>query len=188
MDRFDVETAEEVELRSSGASEFRVPNAAEDFMDLAAGMNLREVAPPSIPEPPAFEAPAPAPRNESPAAAGVVCANPSRSCSVPGGPTRSGSGPAPAPRDGKHCRSGPFPALLLGPGHQRTVRSFLLSGSPGRPPGGEQQLTAAACRYRPGRCNPVGPGWFCSELWPGVPSEGAAGPGGRSAQGRSGLI
>ena len=35
-DRVDVETTEEVELRSSGASEFRVPNAAEDFMDLAA--------------------------------------------------------------------------------------------------------------------------------------------------------
>jgi hypothetical protein len=66
LDRFDVETAEEVELQSSGASEFRVPNAAEDFMDLAAGMNSREVAPPSIPEPPAFEEPVPAPRNEVP--------------------------------------------------------------------------------------------------------------------------
>jgi hypothetical protein len=38
-DRWDVETAEQVELRSSGAAEFRVPNAAEDFLDLAARMN-----------------------------------------------------------------------------------------------------------------------------------------------------
>jgi hypothetical protein len=34
-DRLHVETTEEVELQSSGASEFRVPNAAEDFMELA---------------------------------------------------------------------------------------------------------------------------------------------------------
>jgi Tfp pilus assembly protein PilF len=34
-DRFEVETASEVELHSSGASEFRVPNAAEDFMEVA---------------------------------------------------------------------------------------------------------------------------------------------------------
>jgi hypothetical protein len=35
-DQLEVETAAEVELQSSGASEFRVPNAAEDFMDLGA--------------------------------------------------------------------------------------------------------------------------------------------------------
>lgn len=34
-DRLDVETTEDVELTSSGAAEFRVPNAAEDFMELA---------------------------------------------------------------------------------------------------------------------------------------------------------
>jgi hypothetical protein len=34
-DRLDVEITEEVELRSSGAMEFRVPNAAEDFMESA---------------------------------------------------------------------------------------------------------------------------------------------------------
>jgi hypothetical protein len=33
FDRLEVETAEDVELQSSGASEFRVPNAAEDFLD-----------------------------------------------------------------------------------------------------------------------------------------------------------
>jgi tetratricopeptide (TPR) repeat protein len=33
VDQFEVETASEVELRSSGAAEFRVPNAAEDFME-----------------------------------------------------------------------------------------------------------------------------------------------------------
>jgi hypothetical protein len=56
-----VETAEEVELQSSGASEFRVPNAAEDFMDAgtaapaqpAPGWPEIEVAPP-----PALEIPA----------------------------------------------------------------------------------------------------------------------------------
>jgi hypothetical protein len=34
-DDLEVETAEDVELQSSGASEFRVPNAAEDFLDVA---------------------------------------------------------------------------------------------------------------------------------------------------------
>jgi hypothetical protein len=34
-DTLEVETAEELELQSSGASEFRVPNAAEEFMDAA---------------------------------------------------------------------------------------------------------------------------------------------------------
>jgi hypothetical protein len=34
-DQFEVETASQVELHSSGASEFRVPNAAEDFMEVA---------------------------------------------------------------------------------------------------------------------------------------------------------
>jgi tetratricopeptide (TPR) repeat protein len=36
FERLEVETAEEVELQSSGASEFRVPNAAEDFLDFSA--------------------------------------------------------------------------------------------------------------------------------------------------------
>jgi hypothetical protein len=39
LGQLEVETAEELELQSSGASEFRVPNAAEDFMDLAAGIS-----------------------------------------------------------------------------------------------------------------------------------------------------
>jgi tetratricopeptide (TPR) repeat protein len=34
VEQLEVETAAEVELQSSGASEFRVPNAAEDFKDL----------------------------------------------------------------------------------------------------------------------------------------------------------
>jgi hypothetical protein len=52
-----VETAEEVELQSSGASEFRVPNAAEDFMD-AGGSTPAAPAWPEIElaSPPAFEA------------------------------------------------------------------------------------------------------------------------------------
>ena len=58
-EQFEVETASEVELRSSGASEFRVPNAAEDFMEAepheapAAELDLirPELAPEPVPEP-----------------------------------------------------------------------------------------------------------------------------------------
>jgi len=58
VENLGVETADEVELQSSGASEFRVPNAAEEFMD--AGTSTP--AAPAWPEielasPPAFEAP-----------------------------------------------------------------------------------------------------------------------------------
>jgi tetratricopeptide (TPR) repeat protein len=58
-DRVDVETAEEVELRSSGAAEFRVPNAAEDFLERTAQMNTaREDTPLASAGPaPAMEAP-----------------------------------------------------------------------------------------------------------------------------------
>src|SRR5207249_2107925 len=53
-DRLDVELEEDVELRSSGAAEFRMPNAAEDFMDLAARMNAaRAELPPTDPPLPA---------------------------------------------------------------------------------------------------------------------------------------
>jgi tetratricopeptide (TPR) repeat protein len=44
-DALEVETAAEVELQSSGASEFRVPNAAEDFMEAATS------PPPVLPAP-----------------------------------------------------------------------------------------------------------------------------------------
>jgi tetratricopeptide repeat protein len=67
-DRVDVELTEDIELRSSGAPEFRVPNAAEDFMELAARMNAaREETPtldsggPATVEPPAAEIPVPEP-------------------------------------------------------------------------------------------------------------------------------
>jgi len=69
-----VETAEEVELQSSGASEFRVPNAAEDFMDGGASTPSAPVWPEiEIASPPAFEASAavegpPQSRNSAPAA------------------------------------------------------------------------------------------------------------------------
>src|SRR5215218_9282852 len=60
-----VETADEVELQSSGASEFRVPNAAEDFMDAgtpasappAPGWPELEVALPALEIPAAPEEP-----------------------------------------------------------------------------------------------------------------------------------
>ena len=45
----EVEMMEEVELQSSGASEFRVPNAAEDFMEAAAAPS--PPAPPQKPSP-----------------------------------------------------------------------------------------------------------------------------------------
>jgi tetratricopeptide (TPR) repeat protein len=45
-DRLDVELTEDVELRSSGADEFRMPNAAEEFMDLAAKMSTAREEPP----------------------------------------------------------------------------------------------------------------------------------------------
>ncbi|HSJ76307.1 MAG TPA: hypothetical protein VK899_09020 [Gemmatimonadales bacterium] len=74
VENLGVETAEEVELQSSGASEFRVPNAAEDFMDAGAATP----AAPGWPEvemssPPAFEIPAaaegsPEPEKSAPAA------------------------------------------------------------------------------------------------------------------------
>src|SRR5829696_586509 len=58
VENLGIETAEEVELESMGASEFRVPNAAEDFMDAdapappAPGWPEIEVAPPPAFEPP----------------------------------------------------------------------------------------------------------------------------------------
>lgn len=53
-----IETAEEVELQSSGASEFRVPNAAEDFMDAGASTSAAPAWPEiELASPPAFEAP-----------------------------------------------------------------------------------------------------------------------------------
>jgi Tetratricopeptide repeat len=54
LGQLEVETDQDLELQSSGASEFRVPNAAEDFMDLAAGMStprsreLEEEIPPPV--------------------------------------------------------------------------------------------------------------------------------------------
>ncbi|MFL5448169.1 MAG: tetratricopeptide repeat protein [Gemmatimonadales bacterium] len=57
-----VETTEEVELQSSGASEFRVPNAAEEFMDAgittpAPASEIEMAPPPAFEAPPAVEGP-----------------------------------------------------------------------------------------------------------------------------------
>jgi hypothetical protein len=69
LDGLEVETAREVELQSSGASEFRVPNAAEDFMDAAFAAAISppadlpaatpEVAELRPPSPPAAQSPLP---------------------------------------------------------------------------------------------------------------------------------
>jgi hypothetical protein len=56
LERFDIETTEGVELESSGANEFRVPNAAEDFMDLAQ-RPIEPQAPPPSPPPKPLPAP-----------------------------------------------------------------------------------------------------------------------------------
>ena len=89
-----VETAEEVELQSSGASEFRVPNAAEEFMD-AGG---RDPAPPAWPEielasSPAFEAPSAVegsaePQKSAPAAESPPAQRPEPEPSPPKEPAR----------------------------------------------------------------------------------------------------
>jgi Tetratricopeptide repeat len=50
LEKLEVETAEEVELQSSGASEFRVPNAAEDFLDAEPAPGAAELEP--LPPPP----------------------------------------------------------------------------------------------------------------------------------------
>lgn len=57
VEQLEVETAAEVELQSSGASEFRVPNAAEDFMEAVSP--AREAAPPAPPPPQSQSAPPP---------------------------------------------------------------------------------------------------------------------------------
>jgi hypothetical protein len=52
-DQLEVETAAEVQLQSSGASEFWVPNAAEDFMDAAsAAVSARPADVPAASPPP----------------------------------------------------------------------------------------------------------------------------------------
>jgi hypothetical protein len=56
-DQLEVETMEDVQLQSSGAAEFRVPNAAEELM---APLDLAPLAAP-VPEPPASRPPVPPP-------------------------------------------------------------------------------------------------------------------------------
>jgi Tetratricopeptide repeat len=51
VENLEVETAEEVELQSSGASEFRVPNAAEDFLDAEPAPAAAELETPPPPAP-----------------------------------------------------------------------------------------------------------------------------------------
>jgi hypothetical protein len=80
-DRLDVEITEEVELRSSGAAEFRMPDAAQDFMDLATRMNTarQDSSPPSSAVPSSEPAAAEPPVIKPPAAAPPVTAQSERS-------------------------------------------------------------------------------------------------------------
>jgi len=104
----EVEMAEEVELQSSGASEFRVPNAAEDFMEavvpppepppVSAAPPRSEPKPtPKVapPEPAKKSHPVEQPRGQSVAAffAALLSARPSGD----GKPSAAESSPAPAP-------------------------------------------------------------------------------------------
>jgi tetratricopeptide (TPR) repeat protein len=59
-----VETSEEVVLEASGNSEFRVPDASEDFKSLAARLSAPSPAP--VSEPPQEAAPVEAPESDSP--------------------------------------------------------------------------------------------------------------------------
>ncbi|HYF39487.1 MAG TPA: tetratricopeptide repeat protein [Gemmatimonadales bacterium] len=74
-ERLEVETAGEVELQSSGSAEFRVPNAAEEFMEAAPAPELTELTlkpPPPTPSPSVAAAPPPplrAPTAPSPSGA-----------------------------------------------------------------------------------------------------------------------
>jgi tetratricopeptide (TPR) repeat protein len=64
--RFDVETTPDVELHSSGASEFRVPNAAEDFMEVATRMNAPTTTPERAGVPPGPQVQPPIPAAQEP--------------------------------------------------------------------------------------------------------------------------
>jgi Tetratricopeptide repeat len=68
VENLEVETAEEVELQSSGASEFRVPNAAEDFLDSepAPAAELEALLPPPPAAPPEPVPPQPSPSIPAP--------------------------------------------------------------------------------------------------------------------------
>jgi Tetratricopeptide repeat len=64
VENLEVETAEEVELQSSGASEFRVPNAAEDFLDAEPAPAAAELEP--LPPPPPARPSDPVPAQPAP--------------------------------------------------------------------------------------------------------------------------
>jgi tetratricopeptide repeat protein len=121
-DRLDVEITEDVELQSSGAAEFRVPNAAEDFMDLAARMN---------PEPPGLPAAEPAwsAAESTPAPAETT---PARAENIP-------------PLDQRETRAKPDsvpPAYSARDTHGQSVLSFFQALLAARPPG--NSVTPAA--------------------------------------------
>jgi Tetratricopeptide repeat len=72
-DELEVETAEDLELQSSGASEFRVPNAAEDFLDVAPAptpVAARESVQVQDPQPTPSPTPEPVPLTKPSYAAG----------------------------------------------------------------------------------------------------------------------
>jgi hypothetical protein len=86
LENVEVEMIEEVELRSSGASEFRVPNAAEEFLDLAASV----LGPPT-------EAPPPSPQIDLPEAPRVAQSEPAAAQPKPPRPAPPEPTPATPP-------------------------------------------------------------------------------------------
>jgi tetratricopeptide repeat protein len=126
LDRFDVETTEEVELQSSGAAEFRVPNAAEDFMDLAARMNPpRESTPPPISDSPVDAQPALSEAQVSPSRA-----------EVPPAPQPVKPAPTPVePAVTSRAAEGSKPSYSADDTKGQSVASFFRALLAARPPG-----------------------------------------------------
>ena len=179
VERFDVETAEEVELQSSGASEFRVPNAAEDFMDLAARMNARDAGPPSLPEPPVAHEPAPESRPEVPSLPVKEPLPPSRAEAAP---TQSAK-PAPTPVE---APLSPTPAARSAASYAaretkgQSVASFFQALLAARPPGSNNSAPGSGAAPEQAESGPSaqdGPTLsFGQEPHPKVPPVSAGGP------------
>jgi hypothetical protein len=120
LDRLEVETAGEVELQSSGASEFRVPNAAEDFMEaaFAAAISRPSDLPPApprpsqvAPEPPPVAPPPVAPPLTPPA---PTAATPAADLELSIPPSRPPAARSYSARETRGQSVGAFFAALLG--------------------------------------------------------------------------
>jgi tetratricopeptide (TPR) repeat protein len=125
---FHLETAQEVELRSSGASEFRVPNAAEEFLDLTEGLAEAVRKPPPPPEHPA-PPPRPAPERIEPAAT-------ARPAPLEAAPVKPAPAPAaPAEPPGIAAMQAPGRSYAAHETKGQSVAAFFRALLAARPPG-----------------------------------------------------